>query len=1243
MRESGDPGALGAVRADGSPDLASSTAPARWSAAGAPRRCTELELGASTPLLRPPSASATRSPYNPLVSASRNDDDVRRLTHLAGVQIGHPSPAWFTDPLGKVVSANAALSGYLGVGPDDLQSRPLTASVHPDDRDAFADLLCAQGHDLRLRRHDGQYRWFRVTAQVLTDQDQVQGWHYSGVDIHDLRSHEANDELAALQSIIDGSSDCIKVLDLDARLLTMNAGGMKVMEVDDFNACRQAYWPSFWEGETRPLVNEAVQAARDGRTHVFEGPARTMKGALRHWEVTVSPIRSRDGQVHRLLAISRDITQRQRQQGLIARQATVLEQIATGMPLAGVFEQLVRFIQELSDGLQVRAVLGASAGGDGERHVATASGLPTGGLDSRDSDHPMAAISEGHVAQTDWHLCQSVPVRDVNGELHGLIQVFAPVNRPLTPDEEQLLSTATRLAQVAVERGRLEQAERHARQEQQRSEAAFREQAEVLWTLNDVNQLVSAELDLDKLVQAVTDAGVELTGAGFGAFFYNLRNEEGESYTLYTLSGASRDAFATFPMPRNTQVFGPTFEGKGVIRVHDITRDPRYGQNPPYHGMPDGHLPVRSYLAVPVKSRSGEVLGGLFFGHPDPGVFSARAEHLAAGLASQAAVALDNARLFGQLQGSHAQLERRVHERTQELEAQATSMDAFAAFTEAVGNETEVLALAQEAIAVLRTRFPDDTIGYYEPEGTVWKLRVWTEDLSGAALEALQAGLPSDTPMIHRILQARVPAFTDAWDADRERIQSTDMYAAVGGYPMMIDGEVRGILSIGRTRTAEWTGRDRALFSAVGRSFTLALERAAQTMHIAAQRDALEARSRALEAFALLTKDLNVDADPVNLIRRAQEILMSLLPDGYTLYWQPEDTRWISRSRVGSLGHAQLQAAVDAGLPRGQAATLDQCWDTRQAVFQNQYAQGADTAAHMVTHVRAAAMLPVIVNGMPHGMIGVGLFEQRQWTPMDEAVLETVARSLGLALEGAESAQALKDRTRELERSNAELERFAYVASHDLQEPLRTITSFSELVERRYGSALDDRGRMYLGQIRQGSTRMKGLIDDLLVFSRLNAVRESHLAVSLAGPLAEALTRLQAAVEESGAVIHHGSLPVVSGDPSELAQLFQNLIGNAVKFRREGAPPEIRVQAVREDDAWHVTVQDNGIGFEAQYADRVFGMFQRLHSRDQFEGTGLGLAIVRKIVDRHGGRVWAESAPGQGTTMHLTLPALEEA
>jgi PAS domain S-box-containing protein len=200
--------------------------------------------------------------------------------------------------------------------------------------------------------------------------------------------------------------------------------------------------------------------------------------------------------------------------------------------------------------------------------------------------------------------------------------------------------------------------------ERKHVEEELRERNRALELLNRVSTTIAGELDLERLVQHVTDIGTELTGAGFGAFFYNELNERGEAYQLYTLSGAPREAFARYPMPRNTAVFGATFRGEGVVRSDDITQDPRYGQNPPYRGMPKDHLPVRSYLAAPVMSHAGEVLGGLFFGHPDPGVFTPLSERLVIGVAAHAAVAIDNARLYQTAQNELAERRRiEAHQR----------------------------------------------------------------------------------------------------------------------------------------------------------------------------------------------------------------------------------------------------------------------------------------------------------------------------------------------------------------------------------------------------------------------------------------------------------------------------------------------------------------------------------------------------------------------------------------------------
>jgi light-regulated signal transduction histidine kinase (bacteriophytochrome) len=232
---------------------------------------------------------------------------------------------------------------------------------------------------------------------------------------------------------------------------------------------------------------------------------------------------------------------------------------------------------------------------------------------------------------------------------------------------------------------------------------------------------------------------------------------------------------------------------------------------------------------------------------------------------------------------------------------------------------------------------------------------------------------------------------------------------------------------------------------------------------------------------------------------------------------------------------------------------------------------------------------------------------------------------------------ALEVQARDLSRSNEELEQFAYVASHDLQEPLRMISSYTQLLGRRYGDKLDGDAKEFMEFIVDGAARMKQLIEDLLAYSRVGTRGHNFESVDSGAALAKALTNLRAAQESSGAKVTHDAMPEVFADAAQLAQLFQNLIGNAMKFHGE-EPPRIHVGGETREEVWVFTVRDNGIGLDTQYADRIFMMFQRLHNKAEYPGTGIGLAICKKIVDRHGGRIWVESTPGKGCTFGFTLP-----
>jgi PAS domain S-box-containing protein len=298
----------------------------------------------------------------------------------------------------------------------------------------------------------------------------------------------------------------------------------------------------------------------------------------------------------------------------------------------------------------------------------------------------------------------------------------------------------------------------------------------------------------------------------------------------------------------------------------------------------------------------------------------------------------------------------------------------------------------------------------------------------------------------------------------------------------------------------------------------------------------------------------------------------------------------------------------------------------------------------MQAGLRSAFAFPILVGGEFYGVME---FFARAVRPREERVLEiaqTAGIQIGQFIARLQAEAALRDandelerQARELMRSNAELQQFAYVASHDLQEPLRMISSYTQLLLRRYGDRFDQEAREFMDYVIDGATRMKQLIEDILAYSRVGTRTRELKPVQAGGALAKAVTNLRAAIEDGGAAVTHDALPEVAADEGQLVQLFQNLIGNALKFK--GAePPRIHVSAAEKPDGWEFAVRDNGIGIEPQYFERIFMVFQRLHSKGEYPGTGIGLAICKKVVDRHGGRIRVESQPGEGSTFYFTLP-----
>ncbi|MGF2038815.1 MAG: GAF domain-containing protein [Nostoc sp. CmiVER01] len=303
--------------------------------------------------------------------------------------------------------------------------------------------------------------------------------------------------------------------------------------------------------------------------------------------------------------------------------------------------------------------------------------------------------------------------------------------------------------------------------------------------------------------------------------------------------------------------------------------------------------------------------------------------------------------------------------------------------------------------------------------------------------------------------------------------------------------------------------------------------------------------------------------------------------------------------------------------------------------------------------IKANLVVPIMVR---EGIWGLLLAHQcaapRRWNNFETELLKQLANQIGIALSQAQLLEKETQQSQELARSNAELEQFAYVASHDLQEPLRMVTSYLQLLERRYKNQLDTNADQFINYAVDGARRMQTLINDLLNYSRVSTRGQPFIRVNCSIVLEQAIANLQIAIADSKAIITHDeSLPEVMVDATQLIQVFQNLIGNAIKFCRH-QQPQIHIGVAKPNanpdgeslnvipsvDEWLFWVRDNGIGLESQYTERIFIIFQRLHGRDKYPGTGIGLAICKKIIERHGGRIWVESKLGEGSTFYFTIP-----
>jgi len=802
--------------------------------------------------------------------------------------------------------------------------------------------------------------------------------------------------------------------------------------------------------------------------------------------------------------------------------------------------------------------------------------------------------------------------------------------------------------------------------------------------LHESAKAIASEIELEKVVQRVTDIGTELVGAQFGAFFYNVINQKGESFVLYTISGVPKEHFSKFPMPRNTKIFEPTFAARGTVRYDDVTQQPHFGQNAPYHGMPKGHLPVKSYLAVPVVSPvNGEAIGGLFFGHSEAGVFKKESEKLIEGVATQAAIAIINARLFEEKKRTEESLIEQREQYRSIFNATSESMIIYdengnivevnpAAcrifgfqYEEMIGKHASLLfqnpkdfeALKEIALSgrqyngINTRRKKDGTLFDVEFRGAFFIYRgkphvlsvvkeITPEDEIKQALEKSEE--------LANIITSASPVVLWMTNENGETIYINQTWADwVGGTVRDHMGLAWANAILEEDRETFLVAFQTAFAQRKVYNYDFRIKRRnGDERWVAVYGTPYYNKNGSFGGYAGSLTDITERKEfqgklesqniLINTITNNTLQALIFMNDKQRCTYMNPAAEQMTGFKLHEIQDKPLHYYIHHTHPDGRHFPIEDCPIDRALPTKNQ-TRGETVFIHKDGHYYPVAFIasPIIENGIPKGTV----IEARDTTE-EKRIQDALRNKEKQAMEMLE--QKVKERTSELEKTNYELLQFTSVASHDLKEPVRKISVFSGMIKDRLDVTKDPVVGRYLNSITESSKRMASLIDDLLSYSRLRNEKVAFEKVNLNLLLERIVDDLEIPIKEKSAVIKFQNLPEIQGIPLQLGQVFQNLLSNSLKFSHPDRSPVIEITSEelsqKSKKYFKITYCDNGIGFRPEQAEKIFDVFFRLHSKDQYEGTGVGLAIVKKIVAVHNGTISALGKANDGACFEIVLP-----